>query len=277
MNRGYYSLIHSMNRVVPYTPLLDTYTNSQVAYSMFKLRNAYSGSCIRVRRSSDNTEQDIGFVNNYLDTASLLSFVGAGNGFVVKLYDQVGNNNLTQIIASANQPQIVSIGSLITRNGIATIQATATQWLNFTSTITINTSHNWWLTYEKNSTSNHMVLYGNATNYAFYEVGTSKYTSTNFFVTASPNLVANDFMLLNSNYWINATSTCNLYRNGTQIGTGTTAYSPGTTQSQFNTLPGSAFRNSVTCFFNEFVLFNADKWSNRSAIESNIKTRNLIY
>jgi len=41
------------------------------AYSLRKLRSAYTGSAIRVRRSSDSTEQDIGFVNNELDTVSL--------------------------------------------------------------------------------------------------------------------------------------------------------------------------------------------------------------
>jgi hypothetical protein len=41
--------------------LLDLYPNAAVAYSLRKLRTAYSGSAIRVRRSVDNTEQDFGF------------------------------------------------------------------------------------------------------------------------------------------------------------------------------------------------------------------------
>lgn len=61
----------------PATPLLlDTYPNAAVAYSLRKLRTAYSGSAIRVRRSSDNAEQDIAFVGNDLDTTSMLDFVG---------------------------------------------------------------------------------------------------------------------------------------------------------------------------------------------------------
>jgi len=59
--------------------LLDTYPGASAAYSLRKLRTAYNGSAIRVRRDSDNTEQDIGFVNNTLDTASLQSFVGSEN------------------------------------------------------------------------------------------------------------------------------------------------------------------------------------------------------
>lgn len=78
-----------------------------------KMRSAYSGSAIRVRRSSDNTEQDIGFVSNELDTSSLTSFVGANNGFVVTVYDQASTNNMTQSTASL-QPQIVASGVVIT-------------------------------------------------------------------------------------------------------------------------------------------------------------------
>ena len=107
------------NTVVPvsaFTGLLDTYSGAAVAYSLRKLRSAYTGNAIRVRRSSDNAEQDFGFVNNVLDTASLLTFCGAGNGFVTTWYDQSGNaRNITQTTA-ANQPQIVSSGAVLTQN-----------------------------------------------------------------------------------------------------------------------------------------------------------------
>jgi hypothetical protein len=61
------------------TLLLDAYSNIAPSFSLRKLRTAYTGSAIRVRRSSDNAEQDIGFVNNQLDTGSLSSFAGSQN------------------------------------------------------------------------------------------------------------------------------------------------------------------------------------------------------
>jgi hypothetical protein len=70
--------------------LLDEYPNVKAAYSMRKLSSTYTGACIRVRRSSDNTEQDIGFVNDELDTTALLSFVGSNNGYVTTWYNQKG-------------------------------------------------------------------------------------------------------------------------------------------------------------------------------------------
>jgi hypothetical protein len=98
------------------TLLLDLYPDAAAAYSLRKLRTAYTGNAIRVRRSSDNTEQDIGFVSGNLDTVSLLAFCGVGNGFVTTWYDQSGNaRNATQTTA-ANQPQIVSSGVVILTN-----------------------------------------------------------------------------------------------------------------------------------------------------------------
>jgi hypothetical protein len=97
---------------------LDLYPNAAAAYSLRKLRNAYSGSAIRVRRSNDNTEQDIGFdANGNLDTAALTSFCTGTNGFITTWYDQstIGRN-ATQTTA-IRQPQIVSSGNITTDGG----------------------------------------------------------------------------------------------------------------------------------------------------------------
>ena len=102
--------------------LLDTYSGAAAAYSLRKLRTAYTGYAIRVRRSSDNTSLDVGFnVDGTLDTTSLLSFVGAGNGFVSIWYDQSGNGKNASQPASANQPQIVISGTLQTLNSKPTL------------------------------------------------------------------------------------------------------------------------------------------------------------
>ena len=75
-----------------------------------------------MRRASDNTEQDIGLVDNELDTSSLESFCSGTDGFVTTWYDQSGNaNNLTQT-AAASQAKIVSSGSTITEGGKPTLE-----------------------------------------------------------------------------------------------------------------------------------------------------------
>ena len=102
--------------------ILDDYP-AYAAFSLQKIKSDYSGSSIRVRRSSDNAEQDIGFtVANALDSAALLTFVSSGDGFVTTAYNQTGGTNFTQTTANS-QPKIVSAGSLITdTNGLAAIQ-----------------------------------------------------------------------------------------------------------------------------------------------------------
>lgn len=119
--------------------LLDTYGSANFAYSIRKLSSSYMGACMRIRRSSDNAEQNINFVSDYIDTASMLSFVGAGNGFVTKWYDQSGNANDSFQTTAAGQPQIISSGSLVVSsvNGKPIIYQNGvnTKHLNLTSIV----------------------------------------------------------------------------------------------------------------------------------------------
>lgn len=91
------------------------------AYSLRRLSISWTGAAIRVRRSSDNAEIDIGFIGEDLDVVTLLAFVGTGNGFVFIWYDQINNRHATQATPS-NQPQIVTNGVLETANGSPAIR-----------------------------------------------------------------------------------------------------------------------------------------------------------
>lgn len=102
---------------VGFLGLLDEYPNAAAAYSVRRLSSTYTGSLMEVRRSSDNTTQDIGYdANGDLDTTSLLAFVGGGNGFVRTWYDQSGNGNNAQQTTVSVQPKIVNAGSTILVN-----------------------------------------------------------------------------------------------------------------------------------------------------------------
>ena len=90
---------------------LDSLPATAAAYSVRRLRTAYTGSLIRVRRSSDNAEQDIGYLGNGdLDTTALTTFCGANSCFVRSWYDQSGNTRNAIQAASTNQPRIVNAG-----------------------------------------------------------------------------------------------------------------------------------------------------------------------
>lgn len=94
----------------PTTYLDDLSPAPRVAYSLKKVISAANKS-IRVRRSSDNAEQDIGFVGDTLDIAALTSFAGAGSAFVTTIYDQTASGiHMVQATASA-QPRVVNAGA----------------------------------------------------------------------------------------------------------------------------------------------------------------------
>lgn len=72
--------------------LLDLYP-AKFAYSFRKLKSTATQS-LRVNRSSDSTEQDIGFdVSGNFDLTSYSNFVGGGIGRITRWYDQTGNGN----------------------------------------------------------------------------------------------------------------------------------------------------------------------------------------
>jgi hypothetical protein len=91
--------------------------SAAAAYGVRKLRGAYAGSAVRVRRASDNAEQDIGFSGEALDWASAISFKGASTIFVKTWYDQSGGSaDLTQATA-ASQAGLDTSGEQLTFDG----------------------------------------------------------------------------------------------------------------------------------------------------------------
>ena len=105
-----------------FTGLLDTYSGAAAAYSLRQLSSTYSGNAIKVRRASDNAEQDIAFANNELDTATLETFASGTDAFVTTWYDQSGNGVDAENANASSQPQIVSSGSTILENGKAAVR-----------------------------------------------------------------------------------------------------------------------------------------------------------
>lgn len=90
---------------------LDRYKNNIVmGFSYYKLLSGYTGYCVKVRRDSDNTLQDFGFVNGYIDYVSILAFCGAGSGFVHTWYNQYANGNNAVQATNGSQLRIVNSG-----------------------------------------------------------------------------------------------------------------------------------------------------------------------
>jgi hypothetical protein len=88
-----------------------------VAYGLRRLSRFWTGAAIRVMRTSDGAELDIGFIGEDLDVVTLLAFVGLANGEIVIWYDQSGNGRHAVSPTAASRPRIVVNGVLQTQNG----------------------------------------------------------------------------------------------------------------------------------------------------------------
>jgi hypothetical protein len=267
--------------VPAFTGLLDTYSGATVAYSAARrLATAYTGALIRVRRSSDNTEQDIGYDgSNVLDESALTSFVGANDGFVTTWYDQSGNSkNATQSTAS-NQHRIVSSGTIEKDGGKPCFNTLTRPPLSLTTTDFKNS-----ITVAKVDTQNlinYLVGLTGTFNYGtFYNGsyggidGIGAYDGTN-----TRSLTGED---LNRHLgWLQMKSG-NLYAakdGASESNLGTFTPPPYTSYAQANELGGRS-SSSVLYFqgkIQEIILYNSDQTSNKTGIESNINTFYSIY
>jgi hypothetical protein len=291
-------IIRANNYYVPFASanlLLDLYPGAAAAYSLRKIRTAYAGSAIRVRRSSDNTEQDIGFVGVDLDTVSLKSFVGANSGFVTTWYDQSGNaRNATQATA-ANQPRIVNAGAIDRLNGNPSvffiggasthyfthpvIQTSPNQLYIFSSLSSVTQGTAWWahrsestrliqFNHASGSNSVRLNLRSNTSLLQIIDVGTFTASTESNFLAGARFDVANNTHIS--------------YLNGNASATNTTDFSGQTFNSTINTI-GAVTTNGVTFSsflrgkMHELVIYNSDQSSNRTAIESNINSYYAIY
>ena len=87
-----------------------------VAYGLRRLSRFWTGAAIRVMRTSDDAELDIGFIGEDLDVVTLLAFVGLANGEIVIWYDQSGNGRHA-VSTAGRRPRIVNAGVLDIANG----------------------------------------------------------------------------------------------------------------------------------------------------------------
>jgi len=123
-DHGAYTFMSTYDEVDAGLPLLNTYAGATGAYGLRRLRTAYTGNAIQVRRTTPTAaSQDIGFnAQGELDTGALLAFCGSGDGYVQKWYNQATTGVDLQQTSTASQPKIFSAGSTILLNGKPAIE-----------------------------------------------------------------------------------------------------------------------------------------------------------
>lgn len=276
--------------------LLDTYGGAAAAYSFRRLSSTYSGNLIEVRRSSDNTIQDIGYdANGDLDTTALLAFVGAGDGFVRTWYDQSGNGNNAQQTTTTLQPRIVSSGTLETENGKTCIEFLTTRYFiidNLASTFSgqanqINLS--WFTSLSAGANSSKFFLsFSDNTNIAYLELlrtnGIAPIRSsvraddliTTIDVISTANIQAQSLVSI-----IGLASDFDVYKNGAFVINGANASIDSLNITQTKGRIGNIARSIGGLIWGgnsqEVIMYNSNQSANRTGIENNINDYYSIY
>jgi len=260
------------------SPLIfDTYAG-QAGYSLRKLRTAYSGSAIRVRRSSDNTEQDIGFTGSALDTTALASFCSGTSGYITTWYDQSGNGyNITQA-TGASQPRIVSGGTIDIQGGKPALYSDGARLMTGSALPALNTGNN----YSIFSVSSAGV--GNTVGSILCSAATSSSRITQFcdsrsgfkrnilIVTPSGTYAADMSAVRNDtnqkflSAFVTSAKAMSSFDSGA---TGSTDTYVGTyTNNQFRIFQQFSGSTPLTGYIQEILIFSSDQSANRTAIEA---------
>ena len=258
------------------------------AYSLRKLspNSLYSGAAIRVRRSSDNTEQDINFIssapNAGIDTTALLAFVGAGNGFVTVWYNQNGSGNHANQTTAANQPQIVTSGSLEISASLPSIKWDgSSDFLLINSVFTTNLELTSFVITQSAAVSTNQYLYDNSNSLTLGGGYTLRYLNTGGFRTWSQDArraASGGSTFNNTAYLISqlsrltgaSTENNELWLNNSNVGNGSGA--AGTRAAKFQTRIGHSellggFLNGK---ISELIAYDSYKSTDRAAMTTNI-------
>lgn len=276
-----------------------TYLTPTFAYSFRKVVSTATLSC-RVRRNSDSSEQDIGFVGNDLDTGSLSTFVGASLGFVVKIYEQNGSGiDLTSVVG-VQQFQIVGSGAVInTLNGKPSCITTSSNAIYMQTNALFSPSVITGVSVF--SVTKLITQIGGAFGYDWqYAIGSGNNTQSGRLLdVATGGAIGNP---TNYNQWVSQalssittpyTSGTKLqshliksgnnkfYQNNVLVGSDTTTLvTPDINQKlKINTISWDTPTGDLRAnqYFSEILIYNSDQLANLTTIQNNINTYYSIY
>jgi hypothetical protein len=277
--------------------LLDTYPDAATAYSLRKLRTAYTGSAVRVRASTSGAEGDVSFdVNSTISASSTVTITAVGtsglsigqqvtfstfwnaggsnqNVFVTTWYDQSGNARDAAQTTQANQPQIVSSGVIILSGSRPSISFDAIN--DFMVNNMISITSNFSLIAVINSDSKDFsVYYGSNKDIDF---GTTiGYVLNAYRIQGESSiLVIQPVSLLYSLFFNYRNDTSGfLYQNNSLKGSGNVSGN-----FELQVIGGRQTQNNLYYDgkIQELITYTNNQSSNRVAIETNINTHYEIY
>jgi hypothetical protein len=284
-----YYLERKAGRFTPslnFSGLLDQYPSASAAYSLRLLSSTYGGPAVRVRRSSDNSEQDISFTGGILNTDELTTFCNGSNGFVTTWYDQSGNGVTLTQSSLLSQPQIVSTGNVLLDNNKPVVQFDGSNDVLSSTSIT-NVFNNSSIFSVVNITPNGSEdipfgygLTGQSMQVRCLYVAPSQKLAfagwSNDFISSIDASSANIYL-----FSLIQNSTAISIRRNTTTSTGTLGNSLNSTITAAYSI-GSLAGTSVANYYaqmkgSEFIFYPSNQTDNRTGIESNINLYYAIY
>ena len=254
------------------TPLLDTYTGAAAAYSLRKLRTAYTGDAVEVYNGSSYA--DIGFnVFGELDTVALAAHCGSNDGFVSKWYDQSGNTNTAAQTTTSIMPKIYDgTTGVVTENGKPAISINETYWQTTSAVFSAGDDFELFSVFSGSSDGGTSSLWvGNPTVYNSGYVGLTHPSNTSSIVSIGWSNIA----FRKNTSLISSPTRKSLYDNwvtSSQLLIGASGENL-TDSNQQSTLRLMAYTtNTITGNLSEYVIYASDQSTNRTNIESNINT-----
>jgi len=280
-----FTFLISYEEVPTYDGLLDDFPGAAAAYSLRKLDRDYAGYAIRVRRASDNTEQDIGFnASRDLDTSALATFCSGTDGFVKTWYDQSGNGLDVTQTTTANQPKIYdSSAGVVTENGKPALEFDMSWLVNSSEILNVYPLTIFSTVKFTNVTGRVQILDQSGT----YGLGLRNsssgdgvrvyYNYGNFGALDTTTSVLNDQILITATVVSGSSS---LRINATEEDTDNTAFT-GSSTSGLDFAIGSDMENAADRAFEgtiqAVIIYTADKSADRTGIETNINDYYDIY
>ncbi len=267
------------------TPLLDTYSGAAAAYSLRKLRTAYTGDAVEVYNGSSYA--DIGFnVFGELDTVALAAHCGSNNGFVSKWYDQSGNTNTAAQTVTGSMPKIYdgSTGVITPQsNSKPAIQGSSSSLITSAITNEFANGYSYYAVVDDVGYNKVPFKYSTNTNTSFrmFCITSSSGTHKNQNVITSPFQRGDRDGLIQSVFYDGSTNV-DVYmshENGTQnSGSNTVSTLDSTASGHTLTLFAAANGSSnITGQMQELIIWDLNQSDNRTGIETNINTFYNIY
>lgn len=297
---SYYSLISMMPKAQPL--LLDTYTGATAAYSLRKLRTAYTGYALIARRTVSATTVACGvsFDSNNaisLDSPITVTFgsssatnlgefvkatgynnpdglVSSVSAFVNTWNDQSGNTNDFVQSTAANQPRLINNGVLELNTLKATINSNVGSLIGLTTTGAIGKTIFTVAKVDTQTTINYLI--GSSVGGLFYNGSFSGVNGLGGFDGTNARSLSGEDLNRNLGYFNLKSSKLFAAKNGA---TESDLGSFGVTSLTFNQMfirGGLSFLDFLGNA-QEIIIYNSDQTSNKSGIETNINNYYAIY